>query len=174
MFANLIDDVYHDVQIEPILQSLHGEISSSNSATTHDDVRLSIKANDLCGSRFNRTFFNAKIFNPQAMSCPKTIKDAYKYHENIKQNKYEERIRETEHSSFNALVFDCSGGAGPSSSLVIKQIASKISEKRGDPYADTIGYIRTKISFALLTGCVLCLKGCLASRLVFSVRLHFD
>ena len=29
-----------------------------------------------------------------------------------KRNNYEERIRETEHSSFNALVFACSGGVG--------------------------------------------------------------
>ena len=162
VFANLMDDVCHDVQIEPKLQSLDGEIFSSNSTTTDDDARLDIKANGLWGSRFNRTFFDVKIFNPHAKSCPKTIKDAYKYHESIKRNKYEERIRETEHSSFNALVFACSGGAGPSASRVMKQLATKISEKRGEPYADTISYIRTKISFALLRSCVLCLRGCRA------------
>ena len=94
-----MDDVCHDVQIEPKLQSLDGEIFSSNSTTTDDDARLDIKANGLWGSRFNRTFFDVKIFNPHAKSCPKTIKDAYKYHESIKRNKYEKRIRETEHSS---------------------------------------------------------------------------
>ena len=73
---------------------------------------------------------------------------------------------ETEHSSFNALVFACSGGAGPSASRVMKQLATKFSEKRGEPYGDTISYIRTKISFALLRSCVLCLS------LVFSVRLR--
>ena len=98
---------------------------------------LDIKANGLWGFRFISTFFDVKIFNPHAKSCPKTIKDAYKYHESIKRNKYEERIRETEHSSFNALVFACSGGAGPSAARVMKQIATKISEKRGEPYADT-------------------------------------
>ena len=157
VFANLMDDVCHDVQIEPKLQSLDGEIFSSNSTTTDDDARLDIKGNGLWGSRFNRTFFDVKIFNPQAKSCPKTIKDSYKYHESIKRNKYEERIRETEHSSFNALVFACSGGAGPSASRVMKQLETKISE---EPYADTISYIRTKISFALLRSCVLCLRGC--------------
>ena len=156
-----MDDVCHDVQIEPKLHSPDGEIFSSNSTTTDDDVRLDIKANGLWGSRFNRTFFDVKIFNPHAKSCPKTIKDAYKYHESIKRNKYEERIRETEHSSFSALDCACSGGAGPSASRVIKQFATKISEKRGEPYADTISYIRTKISFALLRSCgVFCLRGC--------------
>ena len=157
-----MDDVCHDVQIEPKLQSLNGEISSSNSTTTDDDARLDIKANGLWGSGFNRTFFDVKSFNPQAKGCPKTIKYAYKYHKSIKRNKYEERIREAKHSSFNAFVFACSGGAGPSASRVMKQLAAKISEKRGEPYADTISYIRTKISFANLRSCVLCLRGCRA------------
>ena len=161
VFANLMDDVCQDVQIEPKLQSLDEEIFSSNSTTTDDDARLDIKENGLWGSRFNRTFFDVQIFNPHAKSCPKTIKDAYKYHESIKRNKYEERIRETEHSSFNALIFACSGGAGPSASRVMKQLATKISEKLGESYADTISHIRTKISFALLS-CVLCLRGCRA------------
>ena len=112
--------------------------------------------------RFNSTFFDVMIFNPHVKSCPKTIKDAYKYHESIKRNKYEEWIRETEHSIFNALVFACSGGAGTSVSRVMKQRATKIREKRGVLYADSISYIRTKISFALLRGCVLCLRGCRA------------
>ena len=93
VFANLMDDVCHDVQIKPKLQSLDRKLFSSNSTTTDDDARLDIKANGLWGSCFNRTFFAVKIFNPHAKSCPKTIKDAYKYHESIKRNKYEERNR---------------------------------------------------------------------------------
>ena len=104
-------------------------------------------------------FFYVKIINAHAKSCPKTIKDAYKYHESIKQNKYEKRISETEHSSFNALVSACSSGAGPSASRVVKQLAIKISENYGKPYANTLSYIRMKISFAVLRSCVLCLKG---------------
>ena len=144
VFANLMDDVWHDVQIEPKLQSLDGEIFSSNSTSTGDGARHDIRSNGLRGSRFNRTLIDVKIFNPHAKSCCQTTKDAYKFHESIKRNKYEERIRKTEHSSFKAPVFSCSGGAGPSASRVMKQLATKISEKRGEPYADTISYIRRK------------------------------
>ena len=133
VFAKLIDDVCHNVQIVPKLQSLDEEIFSRNSTTTDNDARLDIKANGLWGSGFNRTFFDMKIFNPRAKSCPKTIKDAYKYHESIKRNKYEEQIRESEHSSFNAPVFACSGGAGPSASPILKQLATKVGKKRGEP-----------------------------------------
>ena len=162
VFANLMDDVCHDVQIEPEIQSLDGKVFPSNSTTTDDGARLDIKANGLWGCRFNHTFFDVKIFNPHAKSCPRTIKAAYKYHESINRNKYEERICETEHSSLNALVFACLGGAGPSASRVKQQLKTKVSEKRGEPYADTISFIRTKISVALLMSSVICLRGCRA------------
>ena len=44
LFAKLMDDVCHDVQIEQTLQSLDGQIISSNSTTTDDDARLNIKS----------------------------------------------------------------------------------------------------------------------------------
>ena len=47
VFSNLMDDACHDVQIEPKLQLLDGEIFSINSTTTDDDARLDIKANGL-------------------------------------------------------------------------------------------------------------------------------
>ena len=76
VFANLLDDVCHDVQIKPKILSPDEEIFSSNSTTTDDEAQLDIKANGLRGSRFNPTFFDVKISYPQAKSCQKTIKDA--------------------------------------------------------------------------------------------------
>ena len=79
--ATLLDEVCHDVEIEPKLQSLEGESFHNKTTTTEDDARLDIKANGLWGGRFSRTVFDVKIFNPHAKSCPKTVSDAYKYHE---------------------------------------------------------------------------------------------
>ena len=79
-------------------------------------------------------------------------------HEQIKKLKYEQRIREVEHVTFNPLV-SCTGGAGPSASKVIKRIAGKLSDKKEDSYSDIITYIRTKISFALLRSSILCIRG---------------
>ena len=88
--------------------------------------------------------------------------DAYKQHESQKKLKYEQRIIDVEHSTFNPLVFACTGGAGPSASKVMSRLALKISEKGYDSYSDAISFIRTKISFALLRSSVLCLRGCRA------------
>ena len=77
-FARLLGDVCNDVEIEPKLPPLEGETFDNKSTSTDDDARLDIKANGLFDSRFGRTFFDVKIFNPFANSCPKKIQEAYK------------------------------------------------------------------------------------------------
>ena len=117
-FANLLNEVCDDVEIEPCLQTLQGEAFANRTTTTDDDARLDIRANGLWENRFSKTFFDVKIFNPHARTCPKDIDGAYKMHEQIKKLKYEQRIREVENSTFNPLVFSCTGGAGPPASKV--------------------------------------------------------
>ena len=163
-FASVMKEVCYDVEIEPKLQPLEGESFVHKTTTTEDESRLDIKANGLWDSRFCRTFFDVKIFNPLARTCPKNVNEAYKFHESQKKLKYESRITNVEKSTFNPLVFACTGGAGPSATKVITRLAAKINEKGTESYADAISYIRTKISFALLRSSVLCLRGCRATR----------
>ena len=68
-FANFLSDVCHDVEIELYLQPLQGETFALKSTTSDDDARLDIKANGIWESRFNKTYFDVKIFNPLAKSC---------------------------------------------------------------------------------------------------------
>ena len=71
-FATLLDEVCHDVEIEPKLQSLEGESFHNKTTATEDDARIDIKANGLWGDGFSRTFFDGKTFNPQSKPCPTT------------------------------------------------------------------------------------------------------
>ena len=59
----------------------------------------------------------------------------------MKKLKYEQRNLDVGNSSFNPLVFACSGGAGPSASKVMSRLALKISEKGQDSYSDDIEYM---------------------------------
>ena len=126
-----------DVELEPKLQLLQGQ-SFDKKTTTDDEVRLDIEANGLWSTetRFSRTNFDVKIFNPLAKSFPKSIPDAYSYHGTLKKSKYEQRICYVENSSSNPLVFTCTRGAGPSASKVMSRLAAKISEKSLESYAD--------------------------------------
>ena len=121
--ANLMNEVCHDVEIEPKLQPLKGQSFVNNSTTTEDDARLEIKANGLWGSRFSRAFFDVKIFNPHAKTSRKLHKDAYKYHETLKNSKYQQRILNVEQSSFCPLILGCTGGAAPTAMRTMQRLA---------------------------------------------------
>ena len=156
--ANLLNEVCDDIEVEPCLQTLQGETFANRTTTIDDDARLDITANGFFDSGFSRTFFDVKVFNPFAISCPRSLPDSYNYHESIKKLKYEQRIIEVEKATFCSLIFSCTGGAGPSASKAIQRLASR-SDKKEDSYSDVITYIRTKLSWALLRSSILCLRG---------------
>ena len=64
-----------------------------------------------------------------------------------------------EKSSFNPLVFTTTGRMAPECTRVNKKLAEKIAEKRREPYASVITYIRTKLRFALLRSTLAAVRG---------------
>ena len=66
--ANLLDNVCHDVQKKPILQKLTGELLPQKSNSTDDEDRLKLSASGFWDSRFQKTYFDVRIFNPHAQS----------------------------------------------------------------------------------------------------------
>ena len=58
----------------------------------------------------------------------------------MKKNKYVQRVTGWE-STFCPLVFACTGGAGPSALKALKQLASDLSARKEDSYADFISNI---------------------------------
>ena len=78
----------------------------------------------------------------------------------VKTIKYQQRILDVDYSSFVPLFFACPGRAAPGSTKTNQKLAEKLSEKRKEPYSDTINFIRTKISFALLRSAIFCLRRC--------------
>ena len=119
-------------EIEPKPQPLEGENFHSKTTTTEDDARVDIKANELWGSRFSRTFFDVKIVNPHAKICHKTISDAQKNHESVKTLEYQQRILNVEQSNFVPLIFACTGGAAYGSTKTVQKLAEKVSKKRNE------------------------------------------
>ena len=149
--AKLLNEVCHDVEVEPCLQSMEGETFANRTTTINDDARIDIKAFVFLNSRFSRPFSDMKAFNPYAKSCPRSIPDSYQYHESIKKLKYEQRIIEVEKATFSPLIFSCTGRTGTSASQAIKRLASRISDRKEDSYSDVIAFIRTKLTLVLLS-----------------------
>ena len=82
----------------------------------------------------------------------------YQQHESRKKNEYGSRVREIEHGCFMPLVFSTTGGMGHEAAIVLKRLAEMISNKTGDNYSTVMGWLGTRLSFALLRSALACLR----------------
>ena len=158
--ATLLSEVCNNVTIEPGLQPLTGESLTHASSNTAPEARLDVAANGVWGSRFERAFFDVRVFNPYASSNNRqSLPATYKRHEEDKRRQYLERVREVEHASFTPLIFSTSGGMGQCSQVLYKRIALMISEKSDTRYSITMNMIRCRLNFALLRSSLMCIRG---------------
>ena len=139
--ANLLTEVCSDVCIEPDLQPVEGEVLSGSSSNTQDGARLDIAANGFWGGRFERTFFDVRVFNTHAPSNRNSR--CYRKHELEKKRQYEKRVREIEHASFTPLVLSATGGMASEATVFYKRLASCLASKWDQPYCSTLSEMRT-------------------------------
>ena len=145
--ANLLTEVCRNVCIEPPPQALTGELLSHETSNSEDGARLDVSAQGFWGDRHQRTFFDVRVFHPNAPSYRKMqLPSAYCLHERQKPRSYDQRVREIEHGSFTPLVFTTSGGMGKCASVTL---ASLLSTKQEQNYGATIAWIRCCLSCAL-------------------------
>ena len=112
------------------------------------------------GGRFERTFFDVRVFNPYVPSNQTPcIQSSYRRHENEKRRKYEQRVVEIEQSTFVPFVLACTGGIGPAATLTLKRIGNLLAEKHDASYGQIMGFLRSRLSFALLRSTLMCLRG---------------
>ena len=76
-----------------------------------------------------------------------------------KKRQYNERVLEIEHGCFTPLVFSIYGGMARGGRTFYDRLADLLAEKIKVKKSITTNWIRTKISFALLKTCLLCLRG---------------
>ena len=164
--AALLGTVCKDVQTEPPLQQINGEVLN-NGANTSRDARLDIMARGFW-ERQRSAYFDVRVFHPYA-DCyrEKTSEQIFKQHENEKKRKYATRVLEIEQGSFTPLVFSTTGGMGPECMMYHKRLAELISTKKGETYSTTMTWIRSKVSFALLRCSLVCLRGTRVKRRTF-------
>ena len=160
---NVSTCICHNVAVEPHLQPLTGETLHGASSITQDGARLDVAAGGFWGNRFERAFFDVKVFNPYARSNQRsTLAATYRSHENSKKRAYDQRIREVEHGTFAPLVFSCTGGMGRAATATYRRLAALISTKRDEPYSTTMGWIQCRLSFSLRAS-IMCLRGARSS-----------
>ena len=157
--ANILRQVVSDVEVEPRFQPLSGEVLP-RSANVEDDARADIRAQGFWGCDRQAAFFDVRVFHPNAASYRSVpIDKLYKRHEEMKKREYGPRVREIERGCFSPLVFTTSGGMGREATVVYKRLADRLSALRDSSYAQTMGWLRCRLSFALLRSALLCIRG---------------
>ena len=139
---------------------------SHETSNSEDGACLDMSAQGFWGDRHQRTFFDVRVFHPNAPSYQKMqLPSAYRLHERQKQRSYDQRVCEIEHGSFTPLVFTTtSGGMGKCASVTYKRLASLLSTKQEQNYGATIAWIRCCLSFSLLRSSIMCLRGARSSQ----------
>ena len=99
-------------------------------------------------------------FSPFARSNRgKSLASCFAMHEKRKKREYLERIRNVEHGDFTPLVVATTGGIGPEGSMTLKRLAWRLAEKKEMHISLVAGWLRCRLSFALLRATLVCLRG---------------
>jgi len=147
------------VETEPKLQKLSGEVFKYKSANKEDEAKSDIMCLGFW-SKMRRAYFDVKVANSIARSyCDKQTSTVLSMAENSKSREYRERILSVEHGDFNPLVFTTSGAMGAQCQIVVRRLAEKISERQSLQRSIVAGWLRCRLSFALLRTTLLCIRG---------------
>ena len=156
--ANFISQVCKDVCIEPKLLPLSGE-ELPRSSNTADEARLDISARSFW-TPLGRAFFDIRVLHPGApTNASRSIPQMYAQHEQEKKRTYNTRITEIEKGTFTPLVFSTTGGMSKETSTFLKRLATLLSQKNNQTYADTIAFLRRRLRFDLLKTTLIALRG---------------
>ena len=156
--AKFFSEVCTDVEIEPALLPLTGEILPKSTKSA-DDARLDIAARSFW-QRGERALFDIRVFNPFAPSYSKQkLPNAFLSNEREKKRAYNRRVIEVEHGSFTPFVSTPYGGYGREAERCISELAILISKKRDTNISCVSNCLRTKLSFITVRSAVLCVRG---------------
>ena len=157
--AGWLQEVCHDVAIEPPLQPLTGESITPASANRSEDARADVHARGFWGRR-QSAFFDVRVFHPNAPSYRQTqIASLFRRHELEKKREYGDRVRNVEFASFTPLVFSTFGGLGREATIFYSRLADLLSRKHDTCYNHTLSWMRCAISFSLLRSAILSIRG---------------
>ena len=128
------------------------------STNVEDDARSDLRVRGLF-TRGQNAYSDFSVVNPIADSHSNTQMNALlKKNERSKYREYMKRILEVEHGSFHPVVFSAEGHAGIGAQVLLKTLAMKLAEKRGEKLSQVITMIRVRLSFALRRSALLCLR----------------
>jgi len=130
-----------------------------------DNARLDIAACGFWGGRFEKAFFDVRVFNPCAqLNYQSSLQATCRHHEQEKRRHYDQHKCEIEHGTFTPQVLSTMGGMGRAATFFYKRLASLLSEKWNENYSQIMGWVCCRLSFALLGASFMCIRDAHSSR----------
>ena len=119
---------------------------------------------EVFGTQAKTLFFMLGFYPNASSNHSMTTTAAYRKHELAKKREYAQRVREVEHGVFTPLVLSTTGGMGREAATFYMRLADGISRKERKEYSVVMGWIRCRLSFAILRSAILCIRGSRSSR----------
>ena len=157
--AEILNETCNQVIVEPTLTPLTGECFIKQLTIKADNARA-----DVCARGFwvkgQMAYCDVRVLNPLARCyLNQNLSIAHKRNEQEKKRQYNHRIQEVEQGSFTPLVFSCYGVMSRECSRFYSNAAEQIANKRKTNKSLVSAWIKTRLNFALLRSCLLCIRG---------------
>ena len=138
--ANILREVYNDVEVEAKLIPLTGEQLQYRLAITGDEARIDIRARSFW-VRGQEAFLDIRVFDPNAnKNLNATLPRCHKINEKEKKRNYNNRILQIEHGTFTPLVFSIYGSMGRECRKFYSKLAELLSDKRKESKSLTVNW----------------------------------
>ena len=155
MRHNAVRDVEADF-LRNVCKDVTGNEELASGSNLEDNARLDISCRGFWAP-LQKMFLDVRSTHPNAPSNRnRKLKPLLKTHENRKKVEYNDRVLQVEHASFTPLIFATNGEEAEQYHAIL---AEKTSEKLNCTYADTMNYIRKKLSFTILKTALIALRG---------------
>ena len=159
LFAKWCGGCFRDIELEPGLEPLSGEMFIYKSAKKEDEARSDVRVRGFWGN-YRNAFFEFRVFYPHAQSYKSTKPQAlYKQIARTRRREYGERVLQVEDGDFTPMILSSSGGMGEEMSMALKHVGKKVSEKQNLAYSRVAGYLRAMFSFEMMRLALICLRG---------------
>ena len=159
LFAENCGKVYNDVEVEPELDQLAGEVLDLKTANRSDEARSDVRVGGFWGKKQN-AFFEHRVFYPFAKShLSDSISNNYRTIASKRRNEYLQRITDVDNGSFTPMIMSTSGTMGPEMTIAVKYLAGRIAEKTHEPYQKVVSVLRCQFAFAAMRSALVCLRG---------------
>ena len=153
--AQFLTEICNDVEIEPPLQPLEGEIINGLIGV---NAKPDVRARGFWREGQN-AFFDVRITNTNSESQRHLPSEKiFTKHEREKKRQYNNRIMNVEHGTFTPL-FSVNGGMAKECLKFHKFVPEKIANKSDCRYEEVLSIIRCKLSFLNLRASLMHVRG---------------